>query len=77
MSVDIIVPKMIPPGQRVDIGRRYQYPACDRCLRESSDRNPVLLSPKRPSLDFREAIKGRMRRDALCAECRLALKGDF
>ena len=76
MSLSIVVPKMIPPGQKVDIGRRYQFPACDRCLRESSDRNPVILSAGRPSHDFREAIRGVERRDALCVECRLLLKGD-
>ena len=77
MSLDIIVPRPIPPGQKVDVGRKYQYPACDRCLRESSERNPVLLSPERPSHDFHEALRGQMRRDALCSECRLALKGEL
>ena len=77
MSLSIVVPKMVPPGQRVDVGRRYQFPACDRCLRESNDRNPVILSGVRPSMDFREALKGVERRDALCAECRHALKGEL
>ena len=70
-----MIPRPIPPGQRVDVGQKYEFPACDRCLREGSDSNPVLLSPERPSHNFRDAIKGRMRRDALCAECRQLLKG--
>ena len=76
MSVSIVVPKMIPPGQKVDVGQHYQFPTCDRCLRESSDRNPVILSKGRPSQDFREAIRGVTRRDAICVECRLLLKGE-
>ena len=76
MSLSIVVPKMIPPGQKVDIGRRYQFPTCDRCLRESSERNPVILSKGRPSHDFREALRGFERRDAICFECRLLLKGE-
>ena len=76
MAVDIIVPKPVPDGEKVVIGQKYAFPTCDRCLRESSDRNPVILSGLRPSQDFREAIKkGVCRRDALCYECRLHLSG--
>jgi hypothetical protein len=77
MSVDIIIPKPIPPGEKVQVGQGYQFPTCDRCLRESSDRNPVILSGPRPSEDFREALRGVTRRNALCVECRLYLKGDL
>lgn len=76
MSLTIVVPKPIPPGERIEVGQKYSWPACDRCLRESSERNPVIVSPPRPSHSFREAVtKGVFRRDALCEECRLILAG--
>lgn len=75
MSVDIVVPRPVPAGERVMQGVRYQRPACDRCLREETDGNPILLSNPRPSYNFREALKGHTRRDALCVECRQYLRG--
>ena len=75
MSVTIMVPRPVPPGERVDIGRSYEYPTCDRCLRESSDVNRVMVSPPRPSHNFKEALRGVTRRDALCFECLRLLAG--
>lgn len=74
MSLTILIPRPIPPGERVTIGQSHSNPACDRCLRESSDLNPVWLV-KRPSQNFKEALRGVIRRDALCLECRQILKG--
>lgn len=71
----ILVPKPIPPGEHVQIGQRYPNPACDRCLRQSSDSNPVTLVT-RPSQNFKEALRGVTRRDALCLECRQILRGN-
>ena len=67
----IIIPQMIPPGQRVYRGQRTSFPTCDRCHRESSDRNPVMLDERKP-WDVNGIPE---RRDAVCYECRLALQG--
>lgn len=66
----IIVPKMIPPGRRVEVGERTARPNCDRCRRTSTERNPV-MGTKRKSWKVGEIE----RRDYICYECRLALKG--
>ena len=74
----IIIPKPIPQGQKVDVGQQYSYPACDRCLREGSSRNPVILSnTPRKSHSQRELARGIPRRDALCVECREYLKRGY
>lgn len=74
----ILVPQPIPPGQRVEhgSGERNQFPTCDRCLRTSSDRNPVMLT-ERKSHWQRELGRGHTRRDAICYECRLAMRGRY
>lgn len=69
----ILVPKPIPPGQRVEVGDRTHYPTCDRCMRTSSDRNPVMLT-ERKSHWQKESARGNTRRDAICAECRELMK---
>ena len=69
----IIVPKMIPPGQKVHVGQKTAFPTCDRCWRTSSERNPVMLS-ERKSWKCGEPLG---RRDAICYECRLAMKGRY
>ena len=75
MSVSIVIPRPVPDGYRVQVGERTHFPTCDRCLRTSSERNPVLLSDPRPSMSSREFARGVPRRDALCHDCRLLLKG--
>lgn len=75
--MDIIVPVPLPPGsQRLSSveGVRRSRPTCDRCCREETDDNPVVMGPPRPSMVFREAISGKTRRDALCLECRRNLR---
>jgi hypothetical protein len=69
----IIVPKMIPPGQRVEVGQKTAMPNCDRCRRTSTERNPVMLSDRK-AWTSGEAYG---RKDAICHECRLALKGRY
>lgn len=68
----IIVPRMIPPGERVHAGQKTDLPCCDRCRRESTARNPIMLS-ERKSHSQREHARGLIRRDAICAECREAM----
>jgi hypothetical protein len=70
----IIVPQPIPPGQRVSVGEKTQYPTCDRCLRTSSDRNPVMLDTRK---SWQVDHHSHGRRDAICYECRLAMKGRY
>lgn len=70
--IDIIVPKMVPPGERVQIGQRTSMPTCERCMRSATERNPISLM-ERPAW----GPKGpRLRKDALCFECRMILKGE-
>ena len=67
----ILIPKMIPPGRRVELGEKTPRPNCDRCRRTSTDRNPLWLTSRKPW-----DVKGvPERRDAICYECRLALQG--
>lgn len=76
MSPLILVPQPIPPGPRVNVGDRPPYPTCDRCRRTSSDMNPVMLT-ERPSHRQDEIARGYTRRDAICYECRLAMRGRY
>lgn len=68
----IIVPQIIPPGRRVEAGERTARPNCDRCRRTSSERNPVWGT-------IRKSWKAGeiQRRDYVCYECRLAMKGRY
>ena len=67
----ILIPKMIPPGARVQVGDRPGMPACDRCRRVASEGNPIFTTERK------EWTAGRVgtRRDAICGECRDILKG--
>jgi hypothetical protein len=68
----IVIPKMIPAGERVKPGQKTNRPTCDRCMRLATDRNPVMLSDRKAW-----AYSGQRndRKDAICYECRLILKG--
>lgn len=68
----IIVPRPIPTGVRMQSGEIPRRPVCDRCRRQESDRNPVLLSTRNPW-----TVESQLRRDAICYECRLAMKGRY
>lgn len=70
----IIIPQPIPPGARVARGARYERPACDRCRRESTDRNPVMLTERKA---WTPEHHNSGRHDAICYECRLAMKGRY
>ena len=73
--IDIIVPTPMPAGAKHQAGDRLDWPVCDRCLRKTSERNPIILD-RRVSENFREALAGKMRCDAICTECRQFLKGE-
>lgn len=70
----IIIPKPMPAGYRFAEGETPPAPTCDRCRRSASDRNPVWLD-ERESWDQWERMMRPRRYNALCFECRLALKG--
>lgn len=72
----ILIPRPVPAGEQVQTGKQYEFPTCDRCRRESSERNPVMLSARK-TWDQRELARADRfkRRDAICYECRLAMKG--
>lgn len=70
----IIIPKPIPPGRRAEYLEKTHFPTCDRCQREGSERNPVILGNARPSMLQSEKARGVTRRDAVCVECRDLLK---
>jgi hypothetical protein len=70
----IIVPQPIPPGVRVQEGEHTPRPTCDRCQRTSSERNPIMLSQRRA---WTPEHHDAGRRDAICYECRLAMKGRY
>lgn len=69
----IIIPKLIPPGPKAQYGVMPKMPTCERCWRPSTERNPIFLT-ERPSWT---GDRVGMRRDAICNECRLAMKGHF
>lgn len=68
----ILIPAPIPQGPRVMQGDATTYPSCDRCHREGSDRNPVWLTKRR---SWSAETFADIRYDAICHDCRLALKG--
>ncbi len=74
----ILIPKMIPPGVRVRTGQRAMAPTCDRCRRTATPMNPVMLSERKEwtmTAAGHRAPTNAVRRDAICYECRLILKG--
>lgn len=74
----IIIPKMVPPGVKVQPGQATTAPTCDRCERTATPRNPVMLSSRREwtiTEAGHRAPTNAVRRDAICYECRLVLKG--
>lgn len=68
----IIVPKMMPPGERVEQGQKTPMPNCDRCRRTVTRGNPIVVLAERPAWGPNGPL---IRRDAICRECQFILEG--
>jgi hypothetical protein len=62
----------VDPDKRAEMGMRPSMPLCQRCNRETTERNPIFAAPRKTWNPFERNQYRHF--DFICVECRELLK---
>jgi len=62
----------VTPDKRAEMGMRPKSPVCQRCNRETTERNPIFAAPRQGWNPFAKDFNRQF--DFICVECRERLK---